>query len=213
MTSITESLQDIPSVAVLVIDVQNDFCSPGGSSAKKLQDGERKQQFGQSLVRFINGARASNVKIIHVKTIHSEWTDNEVWISRNKAAPSVCRPGTWGAEWWEEFPEFHPKRNEYIVTKHRYSAFVSTDLDMVLRCTNVKTIVLAGVATNSCVESTARDAFMLGYRAIVLSDCTSTRDIESQEAGLKAVDGKFGSVATSQEVLSLWSKKIAPVQA
>lgn len=213
MISITESLQDIPSVAVLVIDVQNDFCSPGGASAKKLEDGERKQQFGQNLVRFVNGARASNVKMIHVKTIHSEWTDNAVWISRNKAAPSVCRPGTWGAEWWEEFPEFHPRRNEYIVTKHRYSAFVSTDLDMVLRCTGVKTIVLAGVATNSCVESTARDAFMLGYRAIVLSDCTSASEVESHQAGLKAVDGKFGSVANSQEVLSVWSKKIAPVQA
>jgi ureidoacrylate peracid hydrolase len=118
--------------------------------------------------------------------------------------------GTWGANWWEEFPEFHPVGNEYVATKHRYSAFVSTDLDMVLRCTGVKTILLAGVTTDTCVESTARDAFALGYGVIILSDCTSAKDVESHEAGLKSVGRVFGVVASSLEVLSAWGEKVAP---
>ena len=213
MLSIAETLQDRRSVAVVLIDVQNDFCSARGGSAKKIENEKIKLEFGRNLVRFVGGARASDVKMIHVKTNHSEWRDNPVWLSRNKSAPEVCRIGSWGAEWWEEFPEFHPKNNEYVVTKHRYSAFVSTDLDMVLRCTGVKTIVLGGVATNTCVESTARDAFVLGYQVILLSDCTSANNPESHEAGLKAIGGGFGRVATSTQVLTVWSEKIAPRQA
>jgi ureidoacrylate peracid hydrolase len=207
---LSDSISNLQGVAVVLIDVQNDFCSPRGASAAKIQDIKPRQDFGIALEKFVKGARATGVKIIHVKTIHSEWTDNPVWLSRNKNAPNVCRMGSWGAEWWEEFPGFHPKSGEYIVTKHRYSAFVSTDLDMVLRCTGVKTIVIGGVATDTCVESTVRDAFVLGYKVVALSDCSRSKDDASHEASLKTIRERFGSVAKSDEVLAIWSEKVAP---
>ena len=73
----------------------------------------------------------------------------------------ICAPGTWGAEYYPGFeprdvPDGQPGRTEYVVTKHRYSGFIGTDLDLILRSLEVKSLIMVGVASNNCVEATAR---------------------------------------------------------
>jgi ureidoacrylate peracid hydrolase len=99
-----------------------------------------------------------------------------------------------------------------VVTKHRYSAFVDTELQALLRSNRIENLLLAGVATNVCVESTARDAFMFDYRVTVLSDCTGTYSETLREATLENMRRAFGTVATSTEVTRIWASLPARVR-
>ena len=73
--------------------------------------------------------------------------------------PDTCREGSWGADF---FDGIAPRANERVVIKHRYSAFINTDLNTILKAKGIESVLLTGVATNVCVESTMRDAFMIG---------------------------------------------------
>ena len=137
------------------------------------------------------------IPIIHVKTSHSEWTDNPVWITRRENPGLVVRAGSWGEGWWEEFPENWPMPNEYVVVKHRWSGFHATDLDLVLRSKKIETVILTGVSSAGCVDATARDGFMLGYGVVVLSDCTWAKTRESHEASLRRLNHHHGILASS----------------
>src|SRR5262249_44056150 len=95
--------------------------------------------------------------------------------------------------------------DEIEVVKHRYSPFVNAPLDSVLRAQKIESLLLTGVTTNVCVESTARDAFMREYRVIVVSDCVATYDLTANEASLQNIRKHFGSVLSSQEIESAWS--------
>ena len=116
----------------------------------------------------------------------------------------MCQVGTWGAELWEEFAELWPKQREYVVIKHRFSAFAGTDLDMVLRSRRIDSVVLTGVVTNFCIESTARDAVSLNYKVIVLADCTAAKNRELHEFSLDIIAQSFGTVTTSGKVVKVW---------
>ncbi len=95
-----------------------------------------------------------------------------------------------------------------MVKKHRYSAFVDTDLDLVLRSLGVKTLIMTGVATNVCVESTARDGCFHDYYVVFLSDCTATNDgPAAQEATLENMRRHFGVVASADEVVAAWQRQ------
>ncbi len=150
------------------------------------------------LQRFLDGARGLGAKIIFVQCIHEPSTDSAVWLFRHggKAQPH-CRRGTWGVE----FYGVSPVEGEPVVVKHRYSAFVGTRLESVLHTLGIKTLVMTGVGTNVCVESTARDGFMRDYNIVFLSDCTATSSQEAHDATLANIRQFFGIVATSDEVL------------
>jgi ureidoacrylate peracid hydrolase len=94
-----------------------------------------------------------------------------------------------------------------VVTKHRYSAFVNTDFETVLRARGIKTLILAGVTTDVCVESTARDAFMRDYHVLFLSDCTGVDDPAVQQAALERIDRYFGHVMSSEDVMQAWDHR------
>lgn len=194
------------------MDIQNDYCS-NKSAVTQNTDHEFKREAARNLSKFLQIARESGTPLIHVKTTHSEWTDNPVWSTRRENSGLVVRSGTWGEGWWEEFPENWPKSNEYVVVKHRWSGFHGTDLDLVLRSKRFETIILGGVSSAGCVDATARDAFMLGYGVIVLSDCTWAKKRESHESSLKRLNHHHGIVAKSEEVLeALAPRKTLPAK-
>jgi ureidoacrylate peracid hydrolase len=204
MSQFLERLADPAHAVVIVVDMQNDYCSEKGSH--KSQDYALKKRAAENIVSFLRKARSMKVRVIHVKTIHSEWTDSASWLSRSPQAGSICRPGTWGAEWWEEFPQIWPQEGEHVVVKHRYSAFIGTDLDLVLRSKGIHTVILTGNETNWCIESTARDAFMMGYDVVVVDDCVASRSGELHQSSLAIMKQGFVTVATSGDIFEKWAK-------
>jgi ureidoacrylate peracid hydrolase len=91
-----------------------------------------------------------------------------------------------------------------VVTKHRYSAFVGTDLEQVLRAIGARSVIMTGEATNVCVESTARDAYMRDFFVAFLSDCTASTSQEAHDATLYTMGKHFGQVLTSDDVIGAW---------
>jgi ureidoacrylate peracid hydrolase len=91
-----------------------------------------------------------------------------------------------------------------IVTKHRYGAFEASDLDLVLRSRGIRTVIMTGVATNVCVETTARQAFLRDYYVVFLSDCTATYVQTDHEATLRNIDQFFGEVVPAEAVAACW---------
>src|SRR5919199_4638857 len=155
-----EELVHPRTAALLVVDMQNDFCDSRGSLAVSGADPGLIQQMAPRLLRLLEWARQAGLPVIHVRTIHSRWTDSESWLGRLKGRGPICTPDSWGAEY---YPGFTPLAGEYVVTKHRYSAFVGTDLEQVLRALRCRSVIMTGEATNVCVESTARDAYMRDF--------------------------------------------------
>jgi nicotinamidase-related amidase len=113
--------------------------------------------------------------------------------------------GTRGAEFYDGIgPRDAP--NEIHVTKHRYSAFWGSSIDLVLRTNGIRTLVLTGIATEVCVESTARDAFFRDYQVVVPSDCVGCYSEDRQQASLSVLARSFGIVTSSGEIASTWRK-------
>jgi ureidoacrylate peracid hydrolase len=121
-----------------------------------------------------------------------------------------CLTGSWGAA----FYGIDARAGEEIVVKHRYSGFHNTNLDLVLRSRGIQTVILTGVATNVCVESTARDVYMHDYYLVFSRDCTATMSEAAHEATLSNMDQFFGQVASLEEIMRAWGvREDAPLAA
>ncbi|HEX9146213.1 MAG TPA: isochorismatase family cysteine hydrolase [Candidatus Binatia bacterium] len=190
--------------ALLVVDVQNDFVSPEGSAGKRGEDVSGALAMMPNLLALIEAARRVALTIVYIRTTHSEWTDTPSWIYRSsqKSGLSTCREGTWGAEFYQGIS---PRPSERVVIKHRYSAFINTDLNTVLRARGIQSVLVCGVATNVCVETSARDAYMFDYYVTVIDDCSAAYDAKLHMTTLENVRRHFGLVASSSEIAEVWS--------
>ena len=188
---------------LLVVDVQNDFVSSKGSAAQRGDDVSAAQAMVPRLVRLIEEARRVSLPVIYIKTTHSEWTDTPSWIYRKfqQKTLSTCREGTWGAEFYEGIS---PLPSERVVIKHRYSAFINTDLNTVLKAKGIQSVLTTGVATNVCVETTARDAYMFDYYVTMIEDCAAAYDPRLHDITLENIRHHFGLVASSREIIESW---------
>jgi ureidoacrylate peracid hydrolase len=193
-----------PAVAcLLVVDVQNDFCSSDGSCARRGEDVSAAQAMVPRLVDLIASARAVSLPVVYIKTEHSEWTDTPSWLYRRSQQKELktCRQGTWGAEFYESISPFPDER---VVIKHRYSAFINTDLNTVLKAKGVESVLVTGVATNVCVETTARDAYMYDHYVTLVEDCSAAYSEEMHKSTVKNISEYFGLVVSSGEIIALW---------
>lgn len=190
--------------ALLVVDVQNDFVSPQGSAAKRGEDVSAAVAMVPNLIRFIDAGRRVGLTIVYIRTTHSEWTDTPSWVYRSsqKSGLSTCREGSWGAEFYEGIS---PRSSERVVIKHRYSAFINTDLNTVLRARGIQSVLVCGVATNVCVETTARDGYMYDYYVTMIDDCSAAYDAKLHMGTLENMRRHFGLVASSSEIIEAWS--------
>ncbi|MED4923975.1 cysteine hydrolase [Anoxybacillus geothermalis] len=196
--------------AVLVVDVQNDFCHPKGAFGLKGADLSMVKEMMPNLKRLLQSARnpMHRVPVIFIQTIHEPWTDSETWSFRIKGnSGNICRKDSWGSD----FFKVAPQPDEAVVVKHRYSAFIHTRLDSVLRTLKIKTLVLTGVSTNVCVESTARDGFMLDYDIVFLEDCCAAYSRKAHEMTLENIQNYFGTVAHSSQVIECWENISRPI--
>ena len=189
--------------ALIIIDVQNDFVSPEGSAAKRGEDVSAAMATIPHLTRLIDVARRVELTIVYIRTTHSEWTDTPSWIYRSsqKSGLNTCREGTWGAELYQGIS---PLPSERVVIKHRYSAFINTDLNTVLKARGIQSILVCGVATNVCVETTARDAYMYDYYVTMIDDCSAAYEAKLHLGTLENMRRHFGLVVSSSEIIETW---------
>jgi ureidoacrylate peracid hydrolase len=194
------------NTALIVVDVQNDFCHNQGVFSKyKSVTLDHVEQAISNLSALIEKCRRFDLPIIFIKTIHSAWTNSPSWLMRMEGAAEkmrICPPDGWGSN----FYNVAPKEGDCIVTKHRYSAFIGTDLDLILRSKGITNILVTGVATNVCVESTARDGYHRDYNVILIEDCCGAYDNAEHAATLNNISKFFGTVATSETLLSTLEK-------
>jgi ureidoacrylate peracid hydrolase len=190
--------------ALVVVDVQNDFVSPKGSAAKRGEDVSASVAMVPNLIRLIDEGRRVGLTIVYIRTTHSDWTDTPSWIYRSsqKSGLNTCREGTWGAELYEGIS---PLPSERVVIKHRYSAFINTDLNTVLKARGIQSVLVCGVATNVCVETTARDAYMFDYYVTMIDDCSAAYESKLHMGTLENMRRHFGLVASSNEIIETWS--------
>ena len=208
-----EEKVDPRRAAVLVIDMQNDFCSEGGFLDHLGVDLGPIQAIVPRIKGVLEKAREHGVLVLHAyydgdpKYFVGPMIER---LERKNESEAYCMPGSWGIEIVEDL---RPEEGEIVLGKHRYSAFFGTDLDMLLKARGISTLILAGTATNNCVDGTGRDAYYNGYYVVVLSDGSAAPTEELQRATLATVDHAYGVVATADEVSAAWERVAAPAGA
>jgi ureidoacrylate peracid hydrolase len=113
----------------------------------------------------------------------------------------MCEDGTWQADF---YGDVRPGHGDITISKHRYSAFHNTDLDLVLRSHGIRTVVLTGVLTNVCVETTAREAFVRDYYVVLVEDGTASCQPEDHAMTLRNIERFFGVVSSTQALEAIW---------
>jgi ureidoacrylate peracid hydrolase len=205
--------------AVLLVDVQNDFCAEGGAMHREGNDLSLVQDMIPRLERFVEGARAAGVRCVWIKNVYNTGPNfylSEVWLeqaARKRNGLYVNHPVCQAGEWNGDFYKIRPSADEAIVIKHRFGAFESTDLDLVLRSQGIRTVIMTGIATNVCVETTARQAFLRDYYVVFTSDCTATYSQRAHEGTLENTEHFFGQVTTSEEIMKCWQPAAAKLRA
>lgn len=182
---------------LVLVDLQNDFCNPEFISDEV--DLEPIVSGVDSAEIFLSRYRETGRTPIFVRTTHDERSNSRLWAEkyaeRNQTMP--CRPGTKGAEF---VPSLEVHSDDIIITKHRYSAFHETALDLYLSSNDISELLIGGVNTNVCVASTVFDAYNRDYDVTVLEDCTATTDSSQSKPALDNFDAHFGSVQSSTEI-------------
>lgn len=203
--------------ALLIIDLQNYSCHADCGWTPVLRDNfpevyEYRSRRLDDLVipnvrRLIASSRRNQVRIIYFRlgSALSDWSD--VMPFHRLAATrtlekygrrTIANKGTFEHE---IFGPIAPEPEDYVLDKTTKSAFTSTGIDQLLRNLAIEHLLLCGVATDACVETTARDAADRGYHCTMIDDACSARDQESHDASLRAFNKLFGRVLTTDEVL------------
>jgi ureidoacrylate peracid hydrolase len=187
--------------ALLVIDVQNDYCHPDGALGRHGADLGFVPPAVDNILRLIETARRAGVAVFFLRNWHETWTESAGWRARVPHQSSAGKAGSWGAQ----FFAVTPAADEPVINKQRYDAFIGTPLDSALHTIERSTLVFTGFGTNVCVESTARHAVFLDYRIVLVSDATDTADGRSaHQATLDTISRHFGPVASTAEILAAW---------
>lgn len=197
--------------ALLIIDMQNDFVSPGGYHHRQGKPCEPMQAIIPN-IQLLLRELPKEVKRIYIVTSREPDGSDFHW-RLHKILPQQVRHthgsqrvecnvlrGTWGAE---IIDLLKPGPEDHIFYKRRYSAFYQTDLEMCLRCWKIDTLIFTGVAAEICVETTLRDAFIRDFDIVLISDAIASWDKEAYLAMTRLTEKNFGIVLPAVEVNNL----------
>jgi len=178
--------------ALLVIDMQNFFVN---TRSKGL--GPISPTVLSNTRRVIQAFRKTKRPVIYTRHVHQkDGSDAGIlgwWWS------DMIVEGSWESEIHKEIA---PRPDEKVIFKHRYSAFYNTDLEIVLRCREIEDVVICGVMTNLCCESTAREAYFRDFRVFFLADATGTAYPEMHAATLLNLSYGFAYITTTEDIVS-----------
>jgi nicotinamidase-related amidase len=191
---------DRGTTAVVLIEYQNDFVSPGGAlhdAVREVMDDSGMLANSQQVLRV---ARTAGVRILHVPIMfapgYPELGEAPFGILRGVVDAGAFAAGSWGAAFAADLA---PEPGEIVVEgKRGLDAFASTNLDFVLRAAGVRTIALGGFLTNCCVESTLRTGYERGYHVIALTDCVAATSRAEHENALRYDYPMFAEPMTAE---------------
>ncbi len=202
-----EARLDPRHTILLIIDMQKDLCVEGFGTSRAGRDLTATRSIIPALQELLGVARAAGVAVGHVGfwTLEDHLSDSAPWLAQRRrstySSDKLCMELSEGAEFIDELA---PGPGEIVIHKHRYSAFKGTDIDMLLRAREIKTVITAGVSTNGCVECTLREAFELGYYVCIPSDGVASWDMNLHAATLRTVTHRFGLVTSCEEIMAVW---------
>jgi nicotinamidase-related amidase len=183
---------DLSKMALMVIDMQVFFCSPGAPAYM-----DAVPAILSNVKKLIEQFRIWNRPLIFTRHVHrADGSDAGImkWWWQD-----MCVEGTPESE---IHPELTPLPNELVVTKHRYSAFYNTDLEILLRGKGITELVITGVMTNMCCETTTRDAYMRDMKIQFVADATATSNEDMHLASLLNLALGFANITTTNELIS-----------
>lgn len=204
---------DPATTALIIIDMQRDFLYPGGFGEKLGNDVSTTNVIIPNVQRVLEEARKQEMLVIHTREGHrpdlSDVPESKMRggsIGEDGPMGRILVRGEYGHDIVDELA---PKEGEVILDKPGKGAFYQTDLASILRNTEIKSLLVAGVTTHVCVQSTIREANDRGYECLMLEDCCAAFDIKDHEDSIRMINqqgGIFGWTTPSKNLLEALNK-------